>query len=79
MAEAAAKEEHTVTDSLMNIVVGCQVLKDFYDRYSYIRDHKVRIAKALTDYNNGENAPDPNLEYAVEVNRKQDDYEKKLQ
>jgi hypothetical protein len=36
------------------------------------------MAKALTDYNNGEEAENPNLKYAVEVNRKQDEYEKKL-
>jgi len=37
------------------------------------------MAKALTDYNNGGEAPDPNLNYAVQVNRKQGEYEKKLQ
>jgi hypothetical protein len=37
------------------------------------------MAKALTDYNNGEKATDPNLKYAVEVSQKQDEYQKKLQ
>jgi hypothetical protein len=37
------------------------------------------MAKTLTDYNNGENARNPNLDYAVQVNRKQDEYEKKLE
>jgi hypothetical protein len=37
------------------------------------------MAKALTDYNNGEEAQNPNLNYAIQVNRKQGEYEKKLQ
>ena len=72
-------DRRAMTDPLMNISVGCHILKDFYDQNRHIRDHKVRMAKALTDYNNGEQAPDPNLNYAVEVNRKQDEYEKQLQ
>jgi soluble lytic murein transglycosylase-like protein len=72
-------DRRAMTDPLMNISVGCHILKDFYDQNGHIRDHKVRMAKALTDYNNGEQAPDPNLNYAVEVNRKQDEYEKQLQ
>jgi soluble lytic murein transglycosylase-like protein len=72
-------DRRAMTDPLMNISVGCHILKDFYDQNDHIRDHKVRMAKALTDYNNGEEAPNPNLNYAVEVNRKQDEYEKQLQ
>ncbi len=72
-------DRRAITDPLMNITVGCQILKDFYNQHNDMRDCKVRMAMALTEYNNGENAADPNLEYAVEVNRKQDDYEKKLQ
>jgi soluble lytic murein transglycosylase-like protein len=72
-------DRRAMTDPLMNITVGCHILKDFYDQNDHIRDHKVRMAKALTDYNNGEEAPNPNLNYAVEVNRKQDEYEKQLQ
>jgi soluble lytic murein transglycosylase-like protein len=72
-------DRRAMTDPLMNITVGCHILKDFYDQHDHIRDHKVRMAKALTDYNNGEEAANPNLNYAVEVNRKQDEYEKKLQ
>lgn len=72
-------DRRAMTDPLMNITVGSQILKDLYDRNSHIRDHKARMAKALTDYNNGEQAPNPNLNYAVQVNRKQDEYDKKLQ
>jgi soluble lytic murein transglycosylase-like protein len=71
-------DRRAMTDPLMNITVGCHILKDFYNRHNHITDHKVRMAKALTDYNNGEEAENPNLKYAVEVNRKQDEYEKKL-
>ncbi len=71
-------DRRAMTDPLMNITVGCHILKDFYNRHNHIRDHKVRMAKALTDYNNGEEAENPNLNYAVEVNRKQDEYERKL-
>lgn len=72
-------DRRAMTDPLMNISVGCHILKDFYNKYNHIKDHKVRMAKALTDYNNGEEAPNPNLNYAVEVNRKQGEYEKQLQ
>jgi soluble lytic murein transglycosylase-like protein len=71
-------DRRAMTDPFMNIAVGCHILKDFYNQHNDIRDHKVRMAKALTDYNNGEEAENPNLNYAVEVNRKQDEYEKKL-
>ena len=71
-------DRRAMTDPLMNITVGCHILKDFYNRHDHIRDHKIRMAKALTDYNNGEEAENPNLNYAVEVNRKQDEYERKL-
>jgi len=67
-----------MTDPFMNITVGCQILKDFYDGYQHIKDDKVRIAKTLTDYNNGEKATNPNLNYAVEVSQKQDAYQKEL-
>jgi len=72
-------DRRAITDPFMNITVGCQILKDLYNHHNDMSDHKVRMAMALTDYNNGENAWDPNLEYAVEISRKQDDYEKKLQ
>jgi soluble lytic murein transglycosylase-like protein len=72
-------DRRAMTDPFMNITVGCQILKDFYDRNNHIKDDKIRMTKALTDYNNGEEASDPNLNYAVQVNRKQDEYEKKLQ
>ena len=68
-----------ITDPFMNITVGCQILKDFYDQYGHLEDHNVRMARALTDYNNGENATNPNLNYAVQVNLKQDEYKKQLQ
>jgi soluble lytic murein transglycosylase-like protein len=74
-----AVNRRAITDPFMNIAVGCEILKDLYDQYNYIRDYKVRMAKALTDYNNGEKATNPNLKYAVEVNRKQHEYEKRLQ
>jgi soluble lytic murein transglycosylase-like protein len=72
-------DRRAMTDPLMNITVGCEILKDFYNQYTHITDYKVRMAKTLTDYNNGENATNPNLNYAVQVNRKQDEYEKKLE
>ncbi len=72
-------DRRAMTDPFMNITVGCQILKDFYNQHNYIRDHKVRMAKALTNYNNGEVAANPNVDYADQVNRKQDEYEKKLQ
>jgi hypothetical protein len=37
------------------------------------------MAKALTNYNNGEEAANPNLDYAVQVSHKRDEYEKRLQ
>ena len=67
-----------MTDPLMNVTVGCEILKDFYNQNNHIKDREVRMAKALTDYNNGEEAIDPNLDYAVQVNRKQNEYEKEL-
>ncbi len=72
-------ERRAITDPFMNITVGCQILKDLYLRYSHIGDHKLRTSKVLTDYNNGENAKNPNLKYALQVNRKLEEYEKKLQ
>ena len=71
-------DRRAMTDPFMNITVGCQILKDFYDQYNHIRDHKIRMVKALTNYNNGEVATNPNVDYADQVNRKQDEYEKKL-
>lgn len=73
-----AVDRRAMTDPLMNITVGCQILKDFYDSHKHIGDHQVRMAKALTNYNNGEAALNPNLNYAVKVNRKREEYEKKL-
>jgi len=72
-------DRRAMTDPLLNITVGCEILRDFYNQYTNIKDYKVRMAKTLTDYNNGENATNPNLDYAVQVNRKQDEYEKKLE
>jgi len=74
-----AVDRRAMTDPFMNITVGCQILKDFYDHHNHIRDYKVRMAKALTNYNNGEKAANPNLDYAVQVKHKRDEYEKKLQ
>ncbi len=67
-----------ITDPFMNITVGCQILKDFYDSYKHVKDHKLRMAKTLTDYNNGEKATNPNLKYALEVSQKKDEYDLKL-
>ncbi len=72
-------DRRAITDPFLNITVGCQVLKDLYDQCIHIKDHQIRMAKALTDYNNGEAALNPNLEYAVQVNKKQTYYEKKLE
>ena len=72
-------DRREMTAPFMNITVGCQILKDYYDQHNDIRDHKVRMAKALTNYNNGEQAANPNLNYAVQVNRKQEEYEKRLE
>jgi hypothetical protein len=72
-------DRRAMTDPFMNITVGCQILKDLYNQQNRIKDHKVRMVKALTDYNNGEQAVNPDLNYAVQVNRKRDEYEKKLQ
>ncbi len=71
-------DRRAITDPFMNITVGCHILKDFYDGYKHVKDDKVRIAKALTDYNNGEKSTNPNLKYAVEVSQKQDAYQEKL-
>jgi soluble lytic murein transglycosylase-like protein len=71
-------DRRAMADPFMNITVGCQILKDFYNQCNHIGDHKVRMVKALTNYNNGEVATNPNLDYADQVNRKQDEYEKKL-
>ncbi len=72
-------DRRAITDPLMNILVGCEILKDFYNQNTHIKDYEVRIAKTLTDYNNGENATDPNLDYAVQVMQRQGEYEKKFQ
>jgi len=72
-------DRRAIADPLMNISVGCRILRDLYDRYNDISDDRVRIVKALTDYNNGENAKNPNVKYAIQVNRKRDEYEKRLQ
>jgi soluble lytic murein transglycosylase-like protein len=72
-------DRRAMTDPLMNITVGCEILKDFYNQYKHITNHKVRMSKTLTDYNNGENATNPNLNYAIQVNRRQDEYEKELE
>jgi len=71
-------DRRAMTDPFMNITVGCQILKDLYDSYRHIKDDKVRMAKVLTDYNNGEKSTDPDLKYAVEVSQKYDEYQKKL-
>ena len=72
-------DRRAITDPFMNIMVGCHILSDFYNQNKHIKDYKVRMAKALTDYNNGPGALEPNMEYAVQVSEKQHDYEKKLQ
>ena len=71
-------DRRAMTDPFMNITVGCQILKDLYDSYKHIEDDRIRMAKVLTDYNNGEKSTDPNLKYAVEVSQKHDEYQKKL-
>jgi soluble lytic murein transglycosylase-like protein len=72
-------DRRAMTDPLMNISIGSQILKDLYDRYAHIKDHQTRMAKVLTDYNNGESATNPNLEYATQVSRRKMEYEKKLE
>jgi soluble lytic murein transglycosylase-like protein len=72
-------DRRAIADPFMNITVGSQILKDLYDGYKHIKDEKVRMTKALTDYNNGPKAKDPNLKYAVGVTLKQDEYQRKLQ
>ena len=71
-------DRRAITDPFMNITVGCQILKDFYDQCAYLKEQKLRIAKTLTDYYNGENAANPNLNYAAQVYQKQEHYEKIL-
>jgi len=68
-----------IADPFMNITVGCQILKDLYDGYKDIKDDKVRMAKALMDYNRGAKSKDRNLQYSVGVGQRQDEYQKKLQ
>ncbi len=72
-------DRRAMADPFLNITVGCQILKDFYDKHNHIKDHEARMVKALTNYNNGEAAVNPNLNYAVQVNQKRNEYEKKLQ
>ncbi len=74
-----AVDRRAMTDPILNITVGCQILKDFYDQHYQIKDPEARMVKALTNYNNGEAAKNPNLNYAVQVNQKRKEYEKKLQ
>ena len=74
-----AVDRRAMTDPYMNIMVGCHILSDLYNQNRHIKDNKRRMAKALTDYNNGVAAVDPNLKYAIQVSEKQHDYEKKLQ
>lgn len=71
-------DRRAIADPFMNITVGCHILKDFYDQYDRIKDQKARIARTLTDYNNGGSASNPNLKYALQVDQKQDHYEKIL-
>jgi soluble lytic murein transglycosylase-like protein len=72
-------DRRAITDPLMNIMIGSHILKDLYDRYAHIQDLKTRMAKVLTDYNNGESAINANLEYATQVARREIEYEKRLQ
>jgi soluble lytic murein transglycosylase-like protein len=72
-------DRRAIADPFMNITIGCQILKDLYDGYRDIKDEKVRMAKALTDYNSGARSKDPNLKYAVGVSQRQNEYQKKLQ
>jgi soluble lytic murein transglycosylase-like protein len=72
-------DRRAIADPFMNITVGCQILKDLYDGCKDIKDEKVRMAKALTDYNNGAKSKEPNRKYAVGVSQRQDEYQKKLQ
>jgi len=68
-----------IADPFMNITIGCQILKDLYDGHKDIKDDKVRMAKALTDYNGGAKSKDLNLKYSFGVSQKQDEYQMKLQ
>lgn len=72
-------DRRAITDPLMNISIGSHILKDLYDRYAHIQNLNIRMAKVLTDYNNGESATNPNLEYATQVSRRKTEYEKELQ
>ncbi len=72
-------DRRAIADPFMNITVGCRILKDLYDGYKDVKDEKVRMAKALTDYNNGARSKVPNLKYSVGVSQRQDEYQKKLQ
>ena len=72
-------DRRAMTDPFLNITVGCQILKDLYDGYKDIKDDKVRMAKALTDYNRGVRSKDPNLKYSIGVSQRQAEYQKKLQ
>jgi soluble lytic murein transglycosylase-like protein len=72
-------DRRAIADPIMNISVGCRILRDLYDRYNDISDDRVRMTRALIDYNNGENAKSPSSKYAVEVNSRQTEYEKRLQ
>jgi soluble lytic murein transglycosylase-like protein len=72
-------DRRAIADPIMNISVGCRILRDLYDRYNDISDDRLRMTRALIDYNNGENAKSPSSKYAVEVNSRQTEYEKRLQ
>jgi hypothetical protein len=72
-------DRRAITDPLMNISVGSHILKDLYDQNAHIKDHKTRMSKVLTDYNNGENATNPNLKYATQIRWREIEYEMKLQ
>ena len=71
-------DRRAIADPFMNITVGCQILKDLYDGHKDIKDDKVRMAKALMDYNRGAKSKDPNLKYSVGVSQRQAEYQKKL-
>ncbi len=72
-------DRRAIADPFMNITVGCQILKDLYDGYKDVKDEKVRMAKALIDYNSGAKSKDPNKKYATGVSQRQDEYQKKLE
>ena len=72
-------DRRAIADPFMNITVGCQILKDLYDGYKNIKDDKMRMAKALTEYSGGAKSKDPSLKYFVGVSQRQNEYQKRLQ